>query len=210
MNFDKSPEYQPAAKTLKKMINQYGCYTIALGNGTACRETESFLSRLIQKGFFHPHDLQYTIINEAGASIYSCSPEAKEEFPHLDPNVISAISLGRRLQDPMTEYIRVSPQHLGIGMYQHDISLKKLKSSLEDIVTECVSFVGVDLNTCPFHVLSKVASLSAAKAKKIIDYRMANGPFTNRCQLLDVPTIGPKTFEQCAGFLRIVPSTCHR
>ncbi|XP_057381322.1 S1 RNA-binding domain-containing protein 1-like [Daphnia carinata] len=194
---------QSAATSLISMVQKYGCTTIGLGNGKACRETEDFLSKLIQKGVFKPYDVRYTIINECGASIYSCSPEAKEEFPHLEPNLISAISIARRLQDPLTEYVRISPRHIGVGMYQHDIPVKQLEAALDDIVSECVSFVGVDINTCPEHVLSKVAGLSSNKAKKIIDYRNKKGQFVNRQQICDVPSLGPITFQQCAGFLTI-------
>lgn len=194
---------QSAATSLKNMVQKYGCTTIGLGNGKACRETEDFLSKLIQKGIFKPFDVRYTIINECGASIYSCSPEAKEEFPQLEPNLISAISIARRLQDPLTEYVRISPRHIGVGMYQHDIPVKQLEAALDDIVSECVSFVGVDINTCPEHVLSKVAGLSSNKAKKIIDYRNKKGQFVNRQQICDVPSLGPITFQQCAGFLTI-------
>ncbi|XP_063921739.1 S1 RNA-binding domain-containing protein 1 [Zophobas morio] len=192
---------------LKNMLLKYNCELIALGNGTACRQTEEWLTNLIESRVFSPLDIKYTVVREEGASIYSCSPEAKKEFPTLDPNIISAVSLARRVQEPLSELIKIEPKHLGIGMYQHDVKKKQLDEALDDVVSECVSFVGVDLNTASQCLLRHVAGLSEKKAQQIIDHRSKNGPFTSRKQLLDVFGIGEKVFLQCAGFLRVGPLT---
>jgi transcriptional accessory protein Tex/SPT6 len=152
-------------------------------------------------------DVKYTIVREDGASIYSCSPEAKKEFADLDPNIISAISLARRIQEPLAELIKVEPKHLGVGMYQHDIKKKYLDEALDDVVSECVSFVGVDLNTASQCLLRHVAGLTEAKAQQVIEHRTKNGPFVCRQQLLEVYRIGKKVFQQCAGFLRVGPTS---
>ncbi|KAK9876926.1 hypothetical protein WA026_015960 [Henosepilachna vigintioctopunctata] len=191
--------------TLKKMLHQHKCELIALGNGTACRETETWLSELIGANVFSPLKLTYTIVNEDGASIYSCSPEAKKEFPKLDPHIISAVSLARRVQEPLAELVKIEPQHLGVGMYQHDLRKKQLNEALNEVVSECVSFVGVDLNTASQCLLKGVAGLSDKKASQIINYREENGPFIHRRELLKVKGIGEKVFQQCSGFLRIGP-----
>ncbi|KAJ8967307.1 hypothetical protein NQ317_013776 [Molorchus minor] len=154
------------------------------------------------KQIFSPRDVAYTIVNEDGASIYSCSPEAKKEFPDLDTNIISAVSLARRIQDPLAELVKVEPQHIGVGMYQHDIKKKQLEDALSEVVSECVSFVGVDLNTASQCLLRRIAGLSEKRAAQIIRHREANGPFLYRKQLTDVSGIGARIFEQCAGFLR--------
>lgn len=195
------------AQWIREILLKHRCDIVALGNGTACRETEEFLSELIQKGFFRPLDVSYTIVNEQGASIYSCSEEAKREFPDLDPNLISAASLARRLQDPLSELVKVEPRHLGIGMYQHDVSEKKLSNTLDEVVVECVSFVGVDLNTAPHCLLRRVAGLNASRATKVIEHRQKQGPFLTREDVKKVKGIGAKSFEQCAGFIRILPQT---
>ncbi|XP_044269580.1 S1 RNA-binding domain-containing protein 1 isoform X2 [Tribolium madens] len=191
--------------TIKRMLIEHKCELIALGNGTACRQTEEWLSNLIKSQVFSPLDVKYTVVREEGASIYSCSPEAKKEFPTLDPNIISAVSLARRVQDPLAELVKIEPQHLGVGMYQHDIKKKQLGEALNDVVSECVSFVGVDLNTASRCLLRHVAGLSEKKAQQIIDYRTQNGPFICRKQLLEVSGIGQKIFTQCAGFVRVGP-----
>ncbi|KAL2739169.1 S1 RNA-binding domain-containing protein 1 [Vespula maculifrons] len=194
-------------KILTDLVRKYNSTVIALGNGTACRETEVFLSNLIKSNAFDPFDVSYTIVDEAGASVYSCSSEAKLEFANLDPNIISAISIARRIQDPLAELVKVEPKYLGVGMYQHDLPEKQLLQSLNEVVTEAVSFVGVDVNTASLSLLKKVAGLNVSRATNIIEWRNKHGPFSNRQQILDVKGIGTKTFEQCAGFIRILPET---
>ncbi|XP_054714420.1 S1 RNA-binding domain-containing protein 1-like [Uloborus diversus] len=192
---------------LRCMIFDFKAEIIAIGNGTACRETEAWLSDLNNSNFFAPFKVKYCIINESGASIWSVTKEAEEELPNMDPNIRSAVSIARRLQDPLLEYVKVEPKHLGVGMYQHDIAENQLKSALDSVVEECVSFVGVDLNVCPEVLLRKISGLSSAKVKQIIAYRTQKGYFINRQQLLKVKGLGPKTFEQCAGFVKILPET---
>ncbi|XP_074038009.1 S1 RNA-binding domain-containing protein 1 isoform X2 [Leptinotarsa decemlineata] len=191
---------------LRYMLQNHNCSLIALGNGTACRETEEWLTQLIKNNEFNIPNVKYTIVNEDGASIYSCSPEAKKEFPYLDTNIISAISLARRVQDPLSELVKVEPKHLGVGMYQHDLKKKSLEEALDEVVSECVSFVGVDLNTASQCLLRRIAGLSDKRATQIVEHREKNGPFMSRKQLTEVSGIGPKTFEQCAGFLRVGPT----
>lgn len=198
---------EESARTLVNLVKTYNCTILALGNATACRETEVFLSKLIEDKAFEPVDVSYTIVDESGASIYSCSSEAKSEFPDLDPNIISAISIARRIQDPLAELVKVEPKHLGVGMYQHDLPEKQLLQSLNEVVTEAVSFVGVDINTASHSLLKRVAGLNIARATNIIEWRNKNGPFVNRQQITSVKGIGSKTFEQCAGFIRIRPET---
>ena len=146
---------------------------------------------------------RYTIVSEQGASIYSCSPLAAEEFPGLDTNIVSAVSIGRRLQDPLSELVKIEPQHLGVGMYQHDLAQAKLRAALDQVVVETVSFVGVDLNSCSVHLLRRVAGLTASRAEAIVAWRTDQGGFATREQLLKVKGVGPKVFLQCAGFLRL-------
>ncbi|KAL6447351.1 hypothetical protein ACFW04_001524 [Cataglyphis niger] len=196
-----------AANTLAKLVNKYKCTVLALGNATACRETELFLTKMIQSKMFGSLDVTYTIVDEAGASIYSCNSEAKSEFPDLDPNLVSAISIARRLQDPLAELVKIEPKHLGVGMYQHDLPEKELMTALDEVITEVVSFVGVDVNTASQCLLRRIAGLTNSRAANIIEWRIKHGPFRNREQLLDVKGIGKKTFEQCAGFIRIRPET---
>ncbi|XP_059841721.1 S1 RNA-binding domain-containing protein 1 isoform X2 [Hypanus sabinus] len=196
---------QNAAEKLKHLLHKYSCSTIVIGNGTACRETESFFADLINRKYFAPLDVVYCITNEAGASIYSVSPEAAKEMPNLDPNLRSAVSIARRVQDPLAELVKIEPKHIGVGMYQHDVSQILLKATLDSVVEECVSFVGVDINITSETLMRRVAGLNASKAKSIIEWREKNGPFINREQLKDVKGLGPKTFQQCAGFIRINP-----
>jgi len=193
-----------AGRQLVELVRKYSVTTIAIGNGTACRETEGLVAALISGGKFSPQKVQYTIVSEQGASIYSCSALAQEEFPGLDTNIISSVSIGRRLQDPLSELVKIEPQHLGVGMYQHDVSQAKLKAALEEIVVECVSFVGVDINSCSQHLLKRVAGLNSATAKAIVETREKKGDFVNREQLKKVKGIGEKVFTQCAGFIRVV------
>uniref|UniRef100_A0A8C6TAX7 S1 RNA binding domain 1 n=1 Tax=Neogobius melanostomus TaxID=47308 RepID=A0A8C6TAX7_9GOBI len=204
-----SSKHQEADK-LRHLLVKYGCTKIVIGNGTACRETESFFSELICRRFFNPLDVSYCITNEAGASIYSVSPEAVKEMPDMDPNLRSAVSIGRRVQDPMAELVKIDPKHIGIGTYQHDVSAGALKAALDGVVQECVSFVGVDINICSETLMRHVAGLNAGRARNIAEWRVQNGPFINREQLKLVKGMGPKSFQQCAGFVRINPQTLER
>lgn len=154
------------------------------------------------KKYFAPLDVVYCIVSEAGASIYSVSPEAAKEMPDLDPNLRSAVSIARRVQDPLAELVKIEPKHIGVGMYQHDVSQTLLKATLDSVVEECVSFVGVDINICSEILLRHIAGLNANRAKNIIEWREKNGPFINREQLKEVKGLGPKSFQQCAGFIR--------
>ncbi|XP_004582838.2 S1 RNA-binding domain-containing protein 1 isoform X1 [Ochotona princeps] len=194
--------FQKAAK-IKRLLLNFNCSTVVIGNGTACRETEAYFADLIMKNYFAPLDVVYCIVSEAGASIYSVSPEADKEMPGLDPNLRSAVSIARRVQDPLAELVKIEPKHIGVGMYQHDVSQTLLKATLDSVVEECVSFVGVDINICSEVLLRHIAGLNANRAKNIIEWREQNGPFINREQLKKVKGLGPKSFQQCAGFIRI-------
>nr|XP_020144174.1 S1 RNA-binding domain-containing protein 1 isoform X2 [Microcebus murinus] len=191
------------AEKIKRLLLNFNCSTVVIGNGTACRETEAYFADLIMKNYFAPLDVVYCIISEAGASIYSVSPEANKEMPGLDPNLRSAVSIARRVQDPLAELVKIEPKHIGVGMYQHDVSQTLLKATLDSVVEECVSFVGVDINICSEVLLRHIAGLNANRAKNIIEWREQNGPFINREQLKKVKGLGPKSFQQCAGFIRI-------
>ncbi|KAH8337435.1 hypothetical protein KR059_010013, partial [Drosophila kikkawai] len=194
-----------AEQKLVKFLSEHNCQIIALGNGTACRETEHWLTDMFHSGVLDSRSIRYSIVNENGASVYSCSDVATKEFPNMDTNERSAVSIARRLNDPLSEYVKIDPRHLGVGMYQHDVSEKTLTESLKDVVSECVSYVGVDLNTASLSVLKHIAGLSEKKAEKIIEYRSQKGSFKTRKDLLSVRTIGEKSFVQCAGFVRIEP-----
>ncbi|KAM3863081.1 S1 RNA-binding domain-containing protein 1 [Diretmus argenteus] len=198
------------AQKLRYLMMKYSCDRVVIGNGTACRETESFFADLITKGHFRPLDISYCITSEAGASIYSVSPEAVKEMPGLDPNLRSAVSIGRRVQDPLAELVKIDPKHIGIGTYQHDVSAGALKAALDGVVQECVSFVGVDINICSETLMRHVAGLNAGRARSIAEWREQNGPFINREQLKLVKGMGPKSYQQCAGFIRINPQNLHR
>ncbi len=187
-------------RTLKKIIDKYGCDVIVIGNGTASRETEEVIAGFLKKTGL---PIQYTIVNEAGASVYSASKLAAEEYPNLDVTTRGAMSLGRRLQDPLAELVKIDPKHIGVGQYQHDINQKALDTALTGVVENCVNRVGVDLNTASPSLLSYVAGINAAIAKNIVAWREENGRFKKRKELLKVAKLGPKAFEQCAGFLRI-------
>ncbi|MDY2959487.1 MAG: Tex family protein [Hornefia sp.] len=187
-------------KTLKTLIEKYGCDVIVIGNGTASRETEEVIGNFLNK---NQYAIQYTIVNEAGASVYSASKLAAEEYPDLDVTTRGAMSLGRRLQDPLAELVKIDPKHIGVGQYQHDINRKMLESALTGVVENCVNRVGVDLNTASPSLLSYVAGINMSIAKNIVAWREENGRFENRKQLLKVPKLGAKAFEQSAGFLRI-------
>ncbi|XP_022371979.1 S1 RNA-binding domain-containing protein 1 [Enhydra lutris kenyoni] len=191
------------AEKIKRLLLNFNCSTVVIGNGTACRETEAYFADLIMKNYFAPLDVVYCIVSEAGASIYSVSPEANKEMPGLDPNLRSAVSIARRVQDPLAELVKIEPKHIGVGMYQHDVSQTLLKATLDSVVEECVSFVGVDINICSEVLLRHIAGLNANRAKNIIEWREKNGPFVNREQLKKVKGLGPKSFQQCAGFIRI-------
>ena len=188
------------ARTLKAIIDKYGIDVIVIGNGTASRETEEVVADFLKKGGYN---IQYTIVNEAGASVYSASKLASEEYPDLDVTTRGAMSLGRRLQDPLAELVKIDPKHIGVGQYQHDMNQKKLDEALSGVVEDCVNRVGVDLNTASPSLLSYVSGISGQVAKNIVKYREEHGRFRNRKELLKVAKLGPKAYEQCAGFLRI-------
>ena len=186
--------------TLKKIVEKFHTDIIVVGNGTASRETEEVVANFIKK---NGYDIQYTIVNEAGASVYSASKLATEEYPDLDVTTRGAMSLGRRLQDPLAELVKIDPKSIGVGQYQHDINQKLLEGALTNVVEDCVNRVGVDLNTASPSLLSYIAGVNMGIAKNIVKYREENGKFTDRKQLMQVPKLGEKAFNQCAGFLRI-------
>lgn len=186
---------------LKKIIPKYHISLISLGNGTASRESEQFIMELLKE--IPEEHVQYVIVNEAGASVYSASKLASEEFPNFDVGQRSAASIARRLQDPLAELVKIDPKSIGVGQYQHDMNQKKLTEALNGVVEDCVNKVGVDLNTASAPLLSYISGISNTIAKNIVAYREENGRFTNRKQLLKVPKLGPKAYEQCAGFMRI-------
>ncbi len=193
---------QEAIEILSRLMRKHGVKHIAIGNGTASRETEAMTVELLQN---FP-DASYMIVNEAGASVYSASPLAAAEFPDYDVNLRSAVSIARRLQDPLAELVKIDPKAIGVGQYQHDCPQKELDAALGAVVEDCVNAVGVDANTASQSLLQQVSGLNATTAKNIVAYREENGPFTSRAQLKKVPKLGPKAFEQCAGFLRIPES----
>lgn len=189
-----------AEKIIETMVDKYNVDIIAIGNGTASRETEMFTVNLIKKNNW---SIQYIIVNEAGASVYSASKLGAEEFPDYDVALRSAVSLARRLQDPLAELVKIDPKSIGVGQYQHDMNQKRLSEALGGVVEDCVNSVGVDLNTASPSLLSYVSGISSAISKNIVAYREENGKFKTRKQILKVAKLGPKAFEQCAGFLRI-------
>ena len=195
---------QAAKDLLKKIIPKYHISLISLGNGTASRESEQFIVELLKE---IPEKVQYVIVNEAGASVYSASKLATEEFPKFDVGQRSATSIARRLQDPLAELVKIDPQSIGVGQYQHDMNQKKLGEALGGVVEDCVNKVGVDLNTASAPLLSYISGISGTLAKNIVAYREENGKFENRKELLKVTKLGPKAFEQCAGFMRIQGGT---
>ncbi len=192
-----------AIATLAKLIRRHGVEHIAIGNGTASRETEQMAVELIRQVNEAGAHVSYMIVSEAGASVYSASPLAAEEFPDYDVNLRSAVSIARRLQDPLAELVKIDPKAIGVGQYQHDCPQKRLDEALAGVVEDCVNAVGVDVNTASPSLLQHVAGLTATTAKNVVAYREENGPFATRRQLLKVPKLGPKAFEQCAGFLRL-------
>ena len=189
-----------AKETLKKLIKKYNISLISLGNGTASRESEQIIVELLKE---ISEKVQYVITNEAGASVYSASKLATEEFPNFDVGQRSAASIARRLQDPLAELVKIDPKSIGVGQYQHDMNQKKLGEALSGVVEDCVNKVGIDLNTASVSLLEYISGISKAIAKNIVAYREENGRFESRKELLKVPKLGPKAFEQCAGFLRI-------
>lgn len=189
-----------AKAVLKKLISKYNISLISLGNGTASRESEQVIVELLKE---IPENVQYVIVNEAGASVYSASKLATEEFPNFDVGQRSAASIARRLQDPLAELVKIDPQSIGVGQYQHDMNQKKLGEVLGGVVEDCVNRVGVDLNTASAPLLEHISGITKVIAKNVVAYREENGRFTNRKQLLKVAKLGPKAYEQCAGFLRI-------
>ncbi|WP_122641798.1 Tex family protein [Luxibacter massiliensis] len=197
-----TPQKIKASKELlKKIITKYHITLISLGNGTASRESEQFIVELLKE---IPDKVQYVIVNEAGASVYSASKLATEEFPKFDVGQRSAASIARRLQDPLAELVKIDPKSIGVGQYQHDMNQKKLGESLNAVVEDCVNKVGVDLNTASAPLLSYISGISSAIAKNIVGYREENGRFSDRKELMKVAKLGPKAFEQCAGFMRIM------
>ncbi len=191
---------EESKKIIKDLIEKYNVNVISIGNGTAGKETEIFVAELLKE---IDADVSYAVVNEAGASVYSASPLAVEEFPDYDLTLRSAISIARRLQDPLSELIKIDPKSIGVGQYQHDMDKKRLDSVLGGVLEDCVNSVGVDLNTASVSLLKYVAGLNSGVAKNIVSYREENGKFAERKQLLKVPKLGAKAFEQCAGFLRI-------
>ncbi|MBE6826695.1 MAG: RNA-binding transcriptional accessory protein [Ruminococcus sp.] len=189
-----------AAQKLTALVKKHHVTAVSIGNGTASRESEAFVAGLLPE---LPHKVAYMVVSEAGASVYSASELAAEEFPEFDVSLRSAVSIARRLQDPLAELVKIDPKAIGVGQYQHDMPKTALQTALDGVVEECVNAVGVDVNTASWPLLSHIAGVSPTVAKNIVKYREENGAFTNRRQLLKVPKLGPKAFEQCAGFLRI-------
>ena len=187
-------------ETIRGMMRRHGVTAVAIGNGTASREAESVVASLLKE---LPGQAAYMVVSEAGASVYSASKLAAEEFPEYDVSLRSAVSIARRLQDPLAELVKIDPQAIGVGQYQHDMPKAELTAALDGVVEDCVNRVGVDLNTASFSLLSHIAGINQTIAKNIVAYRTENGAFTDRKQLKKVAKLGPKAFEQCAGFLRV-------
>ncbi len=187
-------------ETIRKMIIKHHVTAVSIGNGTASREAESVVAEILKN---IPHEASYMVVSEAGASVYSASKLAAEEFPEYDVSLRSAVSIARRMQDPLAELVKIDPQAIGVGQYQHDMPKNELKSALDGVVEDCVNHVGVDLNTASFSLLSHISGINQTIAKNIVAYRSENGAFTDRKQLKKVSKLGPKAFEQCAGFLRV-------
>ena len=196
-------QVRQATEALQRMINTYKIESIAIGNGTASRESETFISNILQNSANNFGNILKYVVSEDGASIYSASPVAREEFPDEDVTTRGAISIGRRLMDPLAELVKIDPKSIGVGQYQHDVDQSKLKHSLDQTVMSCVNQVGVNLNTASLHLLTYVSGLGPALARNIIDYRREHGPFTSRAQLKKVKRLGDTAYQQCAGFLRI-------
>ncbi|MGI5070604.1 RNA-binding transcriptional accessory protein [Treponema pectinovorum] len=197
---------QDAYDQINNAIDKYDIQVIALGNGTGSQEVQAIVSKVLSENY-SDSDVQYTVVDESGASVYSASPVATEEFPDLDVMVRGAISMGRRLQDPLAELVKIDPKSIGVGLYQHDVNQKKLAEQLDEVVGSVVNKVGVNLNTASYMLLKYVSGINLSTAKKIVAYRDANGKITSREDLKKVPGLGPKAFEQCAGFLKIAESS---
>ena len=197
---------QEAIEKLSRLVRRYHVEHIAIGNGTASRETEQTAAELIRGERAAGNALSYMIVSEAGASVYSASALAAKEFPQFDVNLRSAVSIARRLQDPLAELVKIDPKSIGVGQYQHDMPQKELDAALDAVVEDCVNAVGVDLNTASPSLLQRISGLNAAVAQNVAAYREENGAFTSRAQLKKVPKLGPKAYEQCAGFLRVPES----
>jgi uncharacterized protein len=193
-----------AKAALKKLIDIHGVELIAIGNGTASRESEQFVAELISE---LDRNVSYAIVNEAGASIYSASKLGADEFPNFDVSLRSAVSIARRLQDPLAELVKIDPKSIGVGQYQHDMPQSRLDETLSGVVEDCVNAVGVDLNTASSSLLARVSGLNMSTAKNIVNFREENGIYDSRKMLLKVPKLGPKTYQQCAGFLRVPESS---
>ncbi len=193
-------EYEQSKNKIKDLIAKHGITVISIGNGTASRETEQFAAEVIKE---IPQKVSYMVVSEAGASVYSASKLAAEEFPDYDVSLRSAVSIARRLQDPLAELVKIEPKAMGVGQYQHDMPPARMNEALSGVVEDCVNSVGVDLNTASHSLLSYIAGINSAVAKNIVAYREENGRFTDRKELLKVPKLGKKAFEQCAGFLRV-------
>jgi uncharacterized protein len=191
---------EEAKQRLEELVRKHQVTVIAIGNGTACRETEELVSELINERL---PELAYVIVNEAGASHYSTSPIGREEFPNFDATLRGTVSIGRRLQDPLSELVKIDPQNIGVGLYQHDIGQKRLKESLEAVIESCVNHVGVDLNTASVPLLRHVSGLNQLTARNLVEYRREHGPFRNREQIKQIPGVGEATFTQAAGFLKV-------
>ncbi len=202
----KEEQRAEAKKILVDMVNAYAPSVIAIGNGTACRHTEAWISEVLSQELAG-RGIVYVIVNEAGASVYSTGPVGREEFPHVDPSLRSAVSIGRRLQDPLSELVKIEPCSIGVGMYQHDVKARHLRASLDDVVASCVNFVGVDLNTASPALLRYVSGLNQLTAQRVFEYRQAHGPFKCREELKQVAGIGESTYVQAAGFLKITGGT---
>lgn len=197
---------QEAIARLSQLVRRHGVTHIAIGNGTASRETEQMAVELIRQVNEASAHVSYMIVSEAGASVYSASKLAAEEFPQYDVNLRSAVSIARRLQDPLAELVKIDPKAIGVGQYQHDMPQKQLDEALNGVVEDCVNAVGVDINTASPSLLQRVAGLNGTTAKNVVAYREENGAFTSRAQIKKVPKLGPKAFQQCAGFLRVLES----
>jgi len=191
---------EESGRVVKRLVQKYGVNVIAIGNGTASKESEIFISNLLKT---IPEDVKYAMVSEAGASVYSASKLGADEFPDFDVTQRSAVSIGRRLQDPLAELVKIDPKSIGVGQYQHDMKPARLDGALTSVVEDCVNSVGVDLNTASHSLLSYISGINATCAKNIVKYREENGEFLSRAQILKVPKIGAKAFEQCAGFLRV-------
>jgi len=191
---------EESAAVVKRLIKKYGVDTIAIGNGTASKESEIFIANVLRE---IPEDVKYAMVSEAGASVYSASKLGTEEFPDFDVTQRSAVSIARRLQDPLAELVKIDPKSIGVGQYQHDMKAARLDSALTGVVEDCVNAVGVDVNTASYSLLSYISGINTTSAKNIVKYREENGEFSSRKQILKVPKIGAKAFEQCAGFLRV-------